>query len=187
MAIANNLNTVYAFGDDALLNLYEVAVTLPKDLSTTTSDKIIGRIQNFNVPDVVQTTYEVHFKSNHLTKAGGKVGSPKEFTFQIRIDKDYKLYALFYKWASLPNSHESTMAIGESENYTGTIQIYRTGRDLDLLNGSDDKNKGFEFHNCWVSTLEGINFDYTSGEPVAVTVTVQFSDFNLLDADDELT
>lgn len=184
MGIINTLTEIYGLKADALANMWEMEINPPvglKKVKGIKKEQVTGRVQSVSIPAVQQTPYEVHFKTGVVTKAGGKHGSPKEFSFDVRADREYDLYAVFYAWANYPNNTGNTMYYNDPSAYSGSITIHRVDKDLNIVNGKDDKNKGWKFSNVWVSSVGELAMDYTNGEPVIVTVTVQFSTMEVID------
>lgn len=161
-------------GDDALANLWDMnfgQIPFMPDLQSAAL-----RIQNFNIPATGANVYEVHYKTQMFTKPGGKVDAPNEFTFEFRVDRNWIIYKGFVAWKNaVANSYTGNIG---ADNATSTIRtpvtIWAVGGDGLKLSGVG----AWRFDGCFCQNVGDISFDYTTGDPITVTVTMGFLRMN---------
>ena len=141
---------IYAQGDDALTNQYQV-VFPPFPGSTDTNSTII-RIKSFTIPDYKLGTYEVKYKTDKIKKISGQIGSEKDLKFNFRVDKYYKTYTALESWINMLQNHE-TGQMAEDGNLTtpSTLRIPVDIIPIDM-NGNITK-AGWTFTNCLITDL----------------------------------
>ncbi len=165
-----SIETIQNLGDDALSNLFEISISPIGFLSDITSTLL--RVQNFNIPPTGANTYEVHYKTQMFTKVGGKVNAPNEFTFDFRVDRNWVVYKGFKVWKNaVANSATGVIASdGIGNAFRVPITVWAT-------DGNGIKISGFgqwSFAGCFLQNLGEISLDYTSGDPIMLTVTIGY-------------
>lgn len=162
---------VYSMGDDAFQNLFDLqfgSVAIPglTDLNT-----LALRVQNLTIPSSSAGEYEVHYKTQRITKPNGKIESPQEFSFDIRVDRNFLVYKAFLIWKNrVANGY--TGEIGE-DNLLVNNRVDITVRPVSPNNNPLPGINQWTFVGCYVHTLGDIPFDYTAGEPLIVNVTMK--------------
>ena len=166
-----SIEQIQALGDDALANLFDIGFIAPTDAFTSVTNVLL-RVQNFNIPATGANTYEVHHKTQMMTKVGGKVNAPNEFTFDFRVDRDWTLYRGFIAWKNLvANSSTGVMmSDGDLNPLRVGITVWPTDGDGEAIAGI----KQWTFKGCFVQNVSDISFDYTSGDPIMVTITMGY-------------
>lgn len=163
------IDKIYNAGDDALANLFNMAIDpIPFiDLEPT-----IVRVQNVTIPSTGATTYEVSYKGHTITKPGGKVEVPNEFTFDIRIDRNYYIYKGLVAWKNAVADSASGIIgpDGPANNNRVNITVWGVDPDDDPLPDFGE----WKFKGCFVQNIGDVGLDYTSGDPIVVTVTMGF-------------
>lgn len=165
-----SIEVIQALGDDALSNLFDMSIGTVGFL--TDLDSTLLRVQNFTIPATGANTYEVHHKTQMMTKVGGKVDAPNEFTFDFRVDRNYIIYKGFVAWKNAV-ANSSTGVIGND----GTGNVFRTPITIWAVDSDGTKVNGFgqwDFKGCFVQNVGDISFDYTSGDPIMCTITMGF-------------
>lgn len=165
-----SVETIYNMGDDALQNLFDMSIgTIPyvNDLTAT-----LVRVQGFTIPATGSGTYEVPYKTQKITKPSGKVETPNEFTFDFRVDRNWAIYKGFVAWKNaVANSYTGAIA---PDNF---LSNNRVPIDVWAVAPTGEPIVGFgkwSFKGCYPSSVGDIGFDYGVGDPIMVTITMQF-------------
>lgn len=165
-----SIETVYALGDDALSNQWDMY--LPAFPGAIDANSTALRITSLEIPAIGVGTYTIDYKTQKLTKPNGKNASPNEFTFTFRIDKYWKTYEGFENWKAIILSDDS--GIMTPDVNVGSTSLIRA--DIDVVpvdtNNAETK-KGWKFTGCWISNLAGFTLDQM-GEPLTAQVTMQY-------------
>lgn len=165
------VDQIYRQGDDALANQFDVVIS-PVALFSSI-DPLRFRTTTVDIPERAIGNYTVDYKTTRFTKPSGKIETPNEFTLNFRSDKYWVVYQALLAWKNGIADDESG-AIAEDVNVNG-ISTIRT--DISVI--TIDSNglitgPGWKFHKCWISSLSGVTFDQTSGDPLEVSATFQF-------------
>jgi len=161
------VSDIYTLADDALQNLFEASFTDDGNVSEFAGDiDLINmklRVTEFTKPDAGFDTYEVHYKTLKIVKPSGKTAFANEFSFTMRIDRDYAWYKFFENWnRAILSTKTGELALDSDEsNYRANIKISPDGL------GSE----GWEFYQCFPKTIPSISFTQDSGEPVTCEIT----------------
>jgi hypothetical protein len=165
-----SIEKLYNMGDDALTNLFDISIdpiSFIDDLAST-----LVRVQNLTIPATGANVYEVHYKTQMITKPGGKVDAPNEFTFDFRVDRNWLIYKGFVAWKNaVANSY--TGAIGPdsvSDNYRVNLTAWAVAPDGSVIPNFER----WRFVGCFCQNVGDIGFDYTTGDPLILTVTMGF-------------
>lgn len=166
-----SVDLLYNLGDDALQNLFECIIP-----SFPGAEDVPGtqfRIQNFTIPASGVGEYEIHYKTQMITKPSGKIEQTKEFSFDFRVDRLWRVYAGLKSWKNtIANTRLGFMAPDELFSFRRPITVITTDP-----NGTPTSGK-WVFEGSWIKTLGDVGFDYTSGEPIMVTATFGFQVMN---------
>ena len=167
-----SLNAITRLGDDALANQYELvfAGTIPGS-NLNIIDAAL-RVTSFSIPAQTVGTYEVHYKTQKITKPSGKIETPNEWTFNYRVDKNLLIYQGFKDWLQLVANHDTGIM---SPDFTGPISSIRIPvQVLPVDSAGTITGEGWVFEGCWISEVGGLDYDVTSGDPLESSVTLQF-------------
>lgn len=177
-----SIESTYRMGEDALQNLFEITFSLAGIPIPTLSDAGVAwalRAQNFNIPTSGSQTYEVHYKTHVVERISGKGETPKEFSFDIRVDRYWAVYkvlalwknAMFGTWDNEIGS--DYLGATDTTNFRVPITVKPTGADGKILSTQQlgGLATAWQFEGCFVKTLGEVPFDYTGGEPLTVNVT----------------
>lgn len=172
MAQVASMSGVFAFGEDALANLYDIAiVTLPTSIAAEGVDLAqSGRIQNFMIPGVNLESYEVHYKSRRILMPTGKVERSNEFTFQLRVDKQFYFHALLQNWVNNVNNSGLYMDMKNYSTVLGDIIVKRVNRNMDMAEDTEH-NAGWKLNRVWIKSISDLELDWSNGEPLLCEVT----------------
>ena len=165
-----SIDAIYKAGDDALANQF--IVVIPPFQGILDNVYTSMRINTIEIPDSSIATYEIHSGTQKMTKAAGKSETANEFSFTFRNDKFWRTYQGFKNWKDYVLNEETgimaeDIAPGGTSNYRVPITII----SVDSNNVPTGISRVME--GCWPSTVSGISFDVTSGEPLETTVTMQ--------------
>lgn len=164
------IDQIFELGDDALANLWDMSIGNISFIPNVTSTVL--RVQNLTIPATGANTYEVHYKTQVFTKPSGKVDAPNEFSFDFRVDRNWLIYKGFVAWKNAV-ANSSSGVIGPDELRV-PITVWAVSGD-----GAKPSGLGqWTFDKCFVSNIGDVGFDYTSGDPITVTVTMNFLKMN---------
>ena len=111
------IEQIAEIGDDALSNLFELTfASLPTKIIEAISGNpfdLAYRVQSFTIPSSGANIIPLNYKTQTITKVGGKVDVPNEFTFAFRVDRNWKLYQILSIWKNLM-ANSRTGAIGDN-------------------------------------------------------------------------
>ena len=165
-----SIEIIQNLGDDALQNLFEISITPISFLSDITSTLL--RVQNFTIPSTGAETYEVHYKTQKMTKIGGKVDAPNEFSFDFRVDRNWLIYKGFVAWKNAVANSSSGVIMSDGATNPFRIPISAWATDGDGVKvGSMGQ---WDFKGCFVQNIGDVSFDYSSGDPIVTTVTMGY-------------
>lgn len=169
-----SITKIAELGDDALANLWDMTfgpIPFISDVTTTTL-----RIQNFSIPPSGANTYEVHYKTQMFTKPSGKVDAPNEFSFDFRVDRNWIIYKAFVAWKNaVANSYSGDIG------FDGAATPNRIPITVWAVDGDGSRPTGlgvWTFEGCYVTNISEISLDYTSGDPITTSVTMNFLRMN---------
>lgn len=169
-----SIATIQNLGDDALTNLFDMEIgTVPflPNLQST-----VLRVQNISIPETGANTYEVHYKTQVFTKPAGKVNAPNEFSFEFRVDRNWLIYKGFVAWKNaVANTYSGEIGSdGPNSDIRVPISVWAVGGD-----GLRPSGVGvWRFEGCYPTSVGEVSFDYTSGDPITVSVTMNYLRLN---------
>jgi len=165
-----SVETIYNMGDDALQNLFDISIgTIPyiNDLTST-----LVRVQGFTIPASGNSPYTVHYKTQQITKPSGKIEAPNEFTFDFRVDRNWAIYKGFVAWKNaVANSYTGAIA---PDNILSNNRVPIDVWAVDPAGSPIPSFGKWSFKSCYPSSVGDIGFDYGVGDPIIVTITMQF-------------
>jgi len=163
------IDKIYNAGDDALSNLFNMSIDpIPYiDIEPT-----LVRVQSVTIPATGVETYEVPYKGVSIVKPGGKVDVPKEFSFDLRVDRNWWIYKGLVAWKNAVGDSASGVIgpDGPANNNRANITVW-------AVTPNDDAIPDFgawRFKGCFVQNVGDIGFDYSSGDPIVVTITMSY-------------
>lgn len=166
-----SIDAIYLAGDDALANQFQVII--PPFQGIVDNVYTTLRITTIEIPDSAVGTYEINYGTQKMTKASGKIDTANEFSFTFRNDKQWNTYQGFKNWKDFVINEETGIAAediapGGTSNYRVPITVF----SVDSNGTPTGISRVME--GCFPSTVSGISFDVTSGEPLETTITMQF-------------
>jgi len=167
-----SIEQLYDLGDDALQNLFEMTIAPTQYLSELAPTLL--RVQNLTIPASGANKYEVHYKTVMIEKIGGKPDSPKEFTFDIRIDRNYLVYKGLVAWKNAVSNTKTGVMMPDTGGLRVPITVYPVTPEGDKITGFGE----WLFEGCCPTNISDIGYDYSSGDPITVTVTMSFLAMN---------
>lgn len=168
--MAGTVEKLYSLGDDALANLFEISIGPNPFLDDV--DATIARIQNFDTPSSGANKYENHYKSVSIEKVSGKPSITKEFSFTIRVDRNYTIYKGLVAWKNYIVNTKTGVAAPDTpqNNQRAPVDVWPLTPEGDKVSGVGK----WHFEGAMVTSVDSLSFDYTSGDPLTVSVTFSF-------------
>lgn len=166
-----SVDVLFNLGDDALQNLFDVIIPPFPGVINATQTQF--RIQNFTIPTTGVGNYDIHYKTQMIRKRNGKIEDPKEFSFEFRVDKYWTIYNGLKNWKNIVgNTRTGVLA----PDLPGIIRVPITVITTDSANVPTGGRWIFE--GSYIQTLGDVPFDYTAGDPLAVTATFAYLTLN---------
>lgn len=170
------ISAIYTLADDALQNFYDLSFSrFPVSTSltgATSGDTLNLRVTEFQKPETGVDTYEVHYKTLKIVKPMSKTTFSNEFSFTMRIDRNYAWYKLFEDWnkAILSTENGSIGSDTGEENGSTNLRANVTVTTLSSATGATS-NGIWVFHGCFPKTVPSISFSQEAGDPVTCEIT----------------
>lgn len=162
------LESLLLTGEDALANHF--MVTIPP--FTGANESIISlnlRVLTISLPGRELGTYEITKRGRKATRPSGIDETTKEFNFTFRPDKKLRTYNSLMAWSNIIK-HEQLGTMAPDPVYRTTILV--TPVDTANLPLSTP----ITISGCWISSIDGLEYDEESGDPLNVSVTIQYID-----------
>lgn len=164
-----NIDSLYAIGDDALQNQFGITLPPFAPVNGLDADALNFRLINFSVPERSIETYSVPWRTQTLTKVGGKITTPNETSLTFRADRYWGAYTLFDNWLNYIIDQETGVIRADG---AGSFRVDFSIFPID--NEGNALSDGWKFIGAFPSQMAGIDFDQDSGSPITVSVTMQF-------------
>ena len=187
MGLANNKTNQYITslietGADAMKNLYylEFQGGILEDISQS----LKVRVSDFKPPTASQSTHSVQFMTVSMDLPSADISIDKSLSFSFRLDDNYNIYKyLLAQQATTLNGNKgfaTNQVPDNSDSGNGfTIKAYIFDRTLG--NDMDDEacyRNMYTFRYCWISGISGLQYSYDSNNPITLSVSVKFLDFD---------
>lgn len=167
------LDILQTFGEDALGNHFQVIIPVfPNVLALANLNM---RIKSLEIPAQTINTYEITKRGKKLTRPNGVSEQGNEFSFTYRADKYFQVYNSISQWMSYIQN--PTNMVGASDSGPlgiGGASEYRIPIIVNGLDTRDIITNTWVFSGCWPSIQDAISFDEESGDPIEVSVTMQY-------------
>jgi hypothetical protein len=168
------INAISVLGDDSLSNQFAIIIPSYPGQIDPNGDNF--RVTNISIPERSINTYEVHYKTQKFTKPSGKDASANEFTFEFRVDKFWNTYKGFSDWHRAIIDPVTGIQTPDFANGVSGIRVPITVQTID----SNDvpTSTGWVFDGCFPSTIPGVDFAMDNGDPIVVSITMQYITVN---------
>ena len=171
--MAHPIDILQTFSEDALLNHWSLVIPVFPNVIALASLNM--RIKTFELPGQSIGTYEITKRGRKLTRPNGVSEQGNEFTFSYRVDKYFQTYNSISAWMGyIQNPVTMAMASDSGPLGVGGASEYRVPI---IINGLDSNNiitNVWTMTGCWPSAQDGLSFDEESGDPIEVSVTMQY-------------
>lgn len=182
MAGSDSINSSFHIADNiakyrpGMTNHYKVIIPGLEGASDKTSEiegaklgedtETVLTIANESFKEPTLSQQSVALQRGNLTiEFPGKIDAfTSSSTFTCFIDSDS--YGKLYTWKCQAGDHE-TGKIGDPSEYWKEVKV-------EHLTGKGEIIGTWTLHNCWLSSLEGVNFDNKSSEIKTVSVTLKY-------------
>ncbi len=167
------LDVLSLFGEDALSNHYNVIIPPHPGLGNIINLNL--RVTNVSIPAQDIAIYTITKNGRTLTRPSGVSTQGNEFSFNYRPDKKYDTYSAISRWMKLIKDPVTMLGLGDSgATGEGGPSLFRVPITVQALDNNDIINNVWTFTGCWPSNQSEISFSEDSGEPLDVTVTMQY-------------
>lgn len=164
----SSTNAIFLAGDDQLVSQY--TVTFPEGIpGGGDTDAISIRMDTqFDPPEQVMNTYEVFYRGLKVPKTSMLDETSKEFSVEIRVDQQWKIYDDLNAWFKNCYDFETTTALPEAMTRSTIL--------IDAYDGQNNIVKSFKFTGAKPKSLKVGTWDNQSGDPMRLTLVFIFID-----------
>lgn len=164
--MAYELETLLQTGEDALGNHFMIIIP-PFPGANESILSLNLRVTTVSLPGRTLGTYEITKRGRKATRPTSIDDTDKEFSFEFRPDRNLRTYNSLAAWMNLINHEQlGTMIPDPLFRTIITVQpIDTAGKALGLPT---------VFEGCWINDLGGLEYDEESGDPLSISVTMQF-------------
>lgn len=172
MSYIDDLITVQ---NDAFDNLYDIAVTFPKQLQASISDIHLRlRSQDVTIPEPKVDGYKIPYKTVEIEKPKPKIIMDRKLSIPFRVDANYALYEVLKEWQELTFTDDGNYTPLNAGRY-GKIIISTYASAEGLSDGRSNRAKKWTFDFVWFAGFEnGIGLKRAGGDPILVTADFKF-------------
>lgn len=161
-----SVETVFQLGDDSLKSAFFLLFPggIPGGGNATNVE--LRMDETFDPPEQAVSTYEIWHKGQKIPKTGGVEESPKEFTFNVRLDQQWQVYDDLNLWLERVFNTE-----------TGTPGSDTDTRTTMLIQSVDRANapiKTIKFTGVKLHKIKITEFDHSNGEPIKLELSFIF-------------
>ena len=190
MSIGSNssqyISALIEAGSDMMKNLYYLDFSGKHIDEYSQSLKV--RVSNFTPPVPTQGKQTFNYISTSVDMPTPSFTMDKTLKFTFRLDENYQLYKyLLYQQSTTMNAGTgwATNQIPSESDGGMTIKAYVFDRSL----GNDPDNEEYYrpmyiYRYCYITDITGLSYSYEGANPMTVSVTIKFLDFE--DATDTL-
>ncbi|MBD3216533.1 MAG: hypothetical protein GF311_28220 [Candidatus Lokiarchaeota archaeon] len=168
---------VYETGDDALGIHFDFDIA---SFGLFQPGNIKFRTTTFNVPGITLGTYTIDFKGQHFEKPNYNDDTSKEFSFTLRLDKQYEVYRKFAFWLySIKNI--STGANSVDKPVVGPSKLRTPEITVVATDGNAPNPTVFQtwrFTQCFPKSISDVSFDNTGTDPITLDITMSYLTLN---------
>ena len=141
----NHVLDLLAAGADSMPNMFDVVITLPKDLESTnkgisgevTQSQLTLRAKGFTVPVASNATYKVAYKTIDIDRPLTKIAFDRTFDIIFRLDSAWLVYQQLNKWSNYFSNPITGFATNELTATTlGTVQVSVLNTPIEIVTGT---------------------------------------------------
>jgi len=158
MSTDNILN----LGDDQLANQYIVLFPTGIPGGGNTDTISLRMDQSFDPPEETVNTYDIIFQGLKITKTGMLTETTKEFTIDIRLDQQWKVFDDLNNWFKKVYDPIKGTALPDIMVRTTVVIQYQDGQNKVV--------KNMRFTGVKIKSLKVGTADHTSGDPIRLTL-----------------
>ena len=160
--------------NDAFDNLYDIAITLPSQLSASISDIHLRlRSGDITIPEPTVEEYPIAYKTVTINKPKPKITLERKLSIPFRVDANYDLYELLKEWQKLTfDSNGNYKPLNAGRYGKIVISAYQSAEGIDT--GLNTAAK-WTFDNVWFRGFTtGPAFKRDGGDVLLVTAEFPF-------------
>lgn len=186
--MSDYLSSLINAGADAHSNLYLVKFLGANDASDVASNSLSVRCSGIEIPAAEQDSYSVKFVTATIDRPVAKVKLDRQLTFTFRVDANFAAYKTILgiqKKYFNPVTHEINAHLKEEDFFK--VEVYYLGDSAtsESFGGNStgltedftrDSNLMYTFSNCWITSVQGLEFSTDDSKALTVSVTVRFMD-----------
>lgn len=160
--MAISTDQILALGDDQIVSQF--SIIFPNGIPGGGDANTISLRcdSQFDPPEDAVNVYEIFRKGFKIPKTGMLQETTKEFTIDIRLDQQWKVYDDMRAWADMSYDHSNGTALPES-----------MARSTVIVQAEDRTQSGVKniiFKYAKPKSVKIQTFDNTSGDPLRITV-----------------
>lgn len=167
------LDILQTFGEDSLANHFQVLIPVFPNVIALANLNM--RVKSIEIPAQAIGTYEITKRGKKLTRPNGVSEQGNDFSFTYRVDKYFQTYNSISQWMSYIQNPTNMVGASDSGPLgVGGVSEYRVPI---IVNGIDPQNiitNTWIMSGCWPSSQDAISFDEETGDPLEVSVTMQY-------------
>lgn len=169
----STLDILSTFGEDALGSHFSVLIPVFPNVIALANLNM--RVKSFEIPAQTIGYYEITKRGKKLTRPSGVSDQGNEFSFTYRVDKYFSVYNSISQWMSfIQNPTNMASASDSGPLGVGGASEFRVPIIVNGLDANDIITNVWSFSGCWPSSQDAISFDEESGDPLEVSVTMQY-------------
>jgi len=158
-----NVDQILGLGDDQIVSQYMLIFPDGIPGGGDTKNIALRCDTSFDMPEEAMNTYEIYHKGYKIPKTGMLQDTTKEFTIEVRVDQQWKVYNDLEKWKNL---------VYDEANGTGMPELTTNAT---IIVQAEDKSqkpvKQFIFKYAKPRAIKVNSFDHQSGDPLRISVT----------------
>ena len=172
------LDQLFAMGLDALANHYSIVLPTSVSQLAGCNDQLTFRITNVSMPDKTINTYPTTKRGLTFDIPSGNNEQSREVSFTFRPDKGLITYSALSAWMSVIQSNITMNMLSDSDGAPSGISKFRAPIEINAIDSISDPNitgtpvATWLLEGAFPTSLGGIEFDDTNGEPLSVSVTL---------------
>lgn len=189
----NYLSSLMSIGADSMTNLFYAQFSgglVDQDLDAA----LTVRLSSLTLPTATHPTNTISYLTTDLDVPKSDISIDKTLTFEFRLDDNYALYDFLLKQqanTSIPNLGYAMTSVPDAvdgglaeNNNTLDVTIY-TPQALSDYNQAPKDSSGapdgyrpaYKYKHCWVSNVKLGSYSYSNSDPITVTATLYFYDY----------